>query len=252
MNILLTNDDGFDAEGIIAIRAALEKNHNVYVVAPEKNCSGLSASISYMKEIEISKESENLYIVKGTPADCAYIGLLNLLNNEIDVLVSGINLGANIGNDVLYSGTVGAALGGRKLKFPPIAISSCECIPKSLEFIANKSCELVELVTSFKKQEISNKVVNINFPDIDEESYKGIKVVPIAKRDTPPTPNILKDNTNIQSFKYAASGAPIEEDFLTDAEAVKRGYVSISILDYELLDPNFNCFELENFINEQS
>ena len=64
MNILLTNDDGFDAEGIIAIRAALEKNHNVYVVAPEKNCSGLSASISYMKEIEISKESENLYIVR--------------------------------------------------------------------------------------------------------------------------------------------------------------------------------------------
>ena len=111
---------------------------------------------------------------------------------------------------------------------------------------------MVELVTSFKKQEISNKVVNINFPDIDEDSYKGIKVVPIAKRDTPPTPNILKDNTNIQSFKYAASGAPIEEDFLTDAEAVKRGYVSISILDYELLDPNFNCFELENFINEQS
>ena len=154
MNILLTNDDGFDADGIKAIRTALEKSHNVYVVAPEKNCSGLSASISYMKEIEIKRESERLYIVKGTPADCAYIGLLNLLNDEIDVLVSGINLGANIGNDVLYSGTVGAALGGRKLKFPPIAISSCEYKPKSLEFIANKSCELIESITSFKKQEI--------------------------------------------------------------------------------------------------
>ena len=250
MNILLTNDDGFDADGIKAIRTALEKSHNVYVVAPEKNCSGLSASISYMKEIEIKKESERLYIVKGTPADCAYIGLLNLLNDEIDVLVSGINLGANIGNDVLYSGTVGAALGGRKLKFPPIAISSCEYKPKSLEFIANKSCELVELITSFEKQEILNKVVNINFPDIDEKSYKGIKVVPIAKRDVPPTPDILKDNSDIQSFRYAASGAPIKEDFLTDAEAVKLGYVSVSILDYELLDPNFNSLEFENFINE--
>ena len=77
MNILLTNDDGFDADGIKAIRTALEKSHNIYVVAPEK-IAGLSASISYMKEIEIKKESERLYIVKGTPADCAYIGLLNL------------------------------------------------------------------------------------------------------------------------------------------------------------------------------
>ena len=145
---------------------------------------------------------------------------------------------------------MGAALGGRKLKFPPIDLSACEYEPKSLEFIANKSCELVELITAFDKQEISNKVVNINFPDIDEESYKGIKVVPIAKRDIPPTPDILKNNTNIQSFKYAASGTPIEEVFLTDAEAVKRGYVSISILDYELLDPRFNSFELESFINE--
>ena len=74
---------------------------------------------------------------------------------------------------MFYSGTVGAALGGRKLKYPPIAISSCEYKP-SLEFIANKSCELVELITSFKKPEILNKVVNINFPDIDEKSYKGI------------------------------------------------------------------------------
>ena len=116
-----------------------------------------------------------------------------------DDVTSLLNLGANIGNDVLYSGTVGAALGGRKLKFPPIAISSCEYKPKSLEFIANKSCELVELITSFEKQEISNKVVNINFPDVDEKSYKGIKVVPIAKRDVPPTPDILK-NTDPYSF----------------------------------------------------
>lgn len=250
MNILLTNDDGFDADGIIAIRRSLEKNHNVFVVAPDKNCSGLSASISYMKEIEIKKESDRLFIVKGTPADCAYIGLLNLLNDEIDVLVSGINLGANIGNDVLYSGTVGAALGGRKLRFPPIAISSCEHQPKSLEFIADKSAELIEMVTSFNGQEISNKVININFPDIDIDCYKGIKVVPIAKRDVPPTPNIVKDHTNIQSFKYAASGMPIVEDFMTDAEAVSKGYVSLSILDYELSDPNFNDLALENFINE--
>jgi hypothetical protein len=75
-------------------------------------------------------------------------------------------------------------------------------------------------------------------------------VVPIAKRDVPPTPDILKNNSDIQSFRYAASGAPIKEDFLTDAEAVKLGYVSVSILDYELLDPNFNSLEFENFINE--
>ena len=75
-------------------------------------------------------------------------------------------------------------------------------------------------------------------------------MVPIAKRDVPPTPDILKNNFDIKSFRYAASGAPIKEDFLTDAEAVKLGYVSVSILDYELLDPNFNSLEFENFINE--
>ena len=135
-----------------------------------------------------------------------------------------------LGMMFLYSGTVGAALGGRKLKYPPIAISSCEYKPKSLEFIANKSCELVELITSFEKQEILNKVVNINFPDIDEKSYKGIKVVPIAKRDVPPTPDILKNNSDIQSFRYAASGAPNKGRFSYRCGGCENlGNVSISI-----------------------
>ena len=121
MKILLTNDDGFDAENIKILYKELSKNHEVWMFAPKNNCSGMSAAISYLNEIEVTKVDDRIYAVDGTPADCSYLGLLSIVDFEFDIVVSGINHGANIGNDVLYSGTVGAAVGGRNLKYPPIA-----------------------------------------------------------------------------------------------------------------------------------
>ena len=146
MKILLTNDDGYLAENIRCLYKELKKNHEVWIVAPKNNCSGMSAAISYLNEIEVTKIDENIYAVDGTPADCSYLGLLSIVDFEFDIVISGINHGANIGNDVLYSGTVGAAIGGRNLKYPPIAISVASYDAKDIGFITNKSIELIDKI----------------------------------------------------------------------------------------------------------
>ena len=240
MKILLTNDDGFDAENIKSLYKELNKNHEVWIVAPKNNCSGMSAAISYLNEIEVIKIDDRIYAVDGTPADCSYLGLLSIVDFEFDIVVSGINHGANIGNDVLYSGTVGAAVGGRNLKYPPIAISIASYDAKDIEFVTKKSVELIEKIVS--SNEIFNgKVININFPDINEEEFKGVLATGLSKRGVPAKPIKIDNQDSKESYRYRynLSGEPIKDNFMTDAEAIKTGYVSVSALDYSLNSSSF-------------
>jgi len=240
MKILLTNDDGFDAENIKSLYKELNKNHEVWIVAPKNNCSGMSAAISYLNEIEVMKIDDRIYAVDGTPADCSYLGLLSIVDFEFDIVVSGINHGANIGNDVLYSGTVGAAVGGRNLKYPPIAISVASYDAKDIEFVTKKSVELIEKIVS--SYEIFNgKVININFPDINEEDFKGVLATGLSKRGVPAKPIKIDNQDSKESYRYRynLSGEPLKDNFMTDAEAIKNGYVSVSALDYSLNSSSF-------------
>ena len=240
MIILLTNDDGFDAENIKSLYKELNKNHEVWIVAPKNNCSGMSAAISYLNEIEVMKIDDRIYAVDGTPADCSYLGLLSIVDFEFDIVVSGINHGANIGNDVLYSGTVGAAVGGRNLKYPPIAISVASYDAKDIEFVTKKSVELIEKIVS--SYEIFNgKVININFPDINEEEFIGVLATGLSKRDVPAKPIKIDNQDSKESYRYRynLSGEPLKDNFMTDAEAIKNGYVSVSALDYSLNSSSF-------------
>ena len=240
MKILLTNDDGFDAENIKSLYKELNKNHEVWIVAPKNNCSGMSAAISYLNEIEVMKIDDRIYAVDGTPADCSYLGLLSIVDFEFDIVVSGINHGANIGNDVLYSGTVGAAVGGRNLKYPPIAISVASYDAKDIEFVTKKSVELIEKIVS--SYEIFNgKVININFPDINEEEFIGVLATGLSKRDVPAKPIKIDNQDSKESYRYRynLSGEPLKDNFMTDAEAIKNGYVSVSALDYSLNSSSF-------------
>jgi 5'-nucleotidase len=205
----------------------------------------MSAAISFLKDTEIEKVGENVFSVDGTPADCTYFGLLGLLDFEFDIVVSGINHGANIGNDVLYSGTVGAAVGGRKLRYPPIAISVASYDAKDPIFIAKKSVDIINLIVN-SASGYSGKVFNVNLPDINEEEYKGIKVTSLAQRGIPNKPVMIEKNKNVSKYRYNFSGEPIKGNHLTDAEAINDGYISISILDYDL-DNN----ELIESFNEQ-
>ena len=232
MKILLTNDDGYDSKNIQNLYKKLSENNEVWIIAPKHNCSGMSAAISYLKEIDIEKISERIYAVDGTPADCTYFGLLSIVDFEFDIVISGINHGANIGNDVLYSGTVGAAVGGRNLRYPPIAISVASYDAKDIDFISNKSVEIINTIIK-NHNEYDGMVININFPDINESEYKGIKGTAISKRGVPAKPIPVENNGKLR-FRYNYSGEPLDEDFQTDAQAIKEGYVSVSVLDYSL------------------
>jgi 5'-nucleotidase len=147
---------------------------------------------------------------------------------------------------------VGAAVGGRNLKYPPIAISVASYDAKDIDYIANKSCEIINKIIDSKKV-LKGKVININFPDITKEDYKGIKATVISKRDVPARPIKLESkssNANTYKYRYNLSGEPIKDDaFTTDAEAVKDGFVSFSVLDYSLNSENF-IEDITEFIDD--
>lgn len=251
MKILLTNDDGYKADNIKSLYEELSKDHEVWIVAPKNNCSGMSAAISYLNEIEVTKVDEKIYAVDGTPADCSYLGLLSIVDFEFDIVISGINHGANIGNDVLYSGTVGAAVGGRNLKYPPIAISVASYDAKDISFITKKSIELINKIIESSEIYVG-KVININFPDISEDEYIGVKATGLSKRDVPAKPIKIDDKSlskETYRYRYNLSGEPMKGSYITDADAVTDGYVSISVLDYSLGSSDF-IDDLSKLLNE--
>ena len=251
MKILLTNDDGYKADNIKSLYEELSKDHEVWIVAPKNNCSGMSAAISYLNEIEVTKVDEKIYAVDGTPADCTYLGLLSIVDFEFDIVISGINHGANIGNDVLYSGTVGAAVGGRNLKYPPIAISVASYDAKDISFISKKSIELINKIIDLNEIYVG-KVININFPDISEDEYIGVKATGLSKRDVPAKPIKIDDKSlskETYRYRYNLSGEPMKGSYITDADAVTDGYVSISVLDYSLGSSDF-IDDLSKLLNE--
>ena len=248
MKILLTNDDGYQAPNIQNLYRKLSQNHDVWIIAPENNCSGMSAAISFLKDIEIRQVEERIYAVDGTPADCTYFGLLGIVDFEFDMVVSGINHGANLGTDVIYSGTVGAAVGGRKLKYPPLALSVASYETVNMDFIVNKTSKIIDTIKSLPEQ-FHGKVFNVNFPDLSEDECKGIKITSLAKRGVPSKPIVISSDGDIKKYRYNLSGEPVDEPTLTDARAVKDGYISVSILDYDL-DQEPLRKNLKSFFNE--
>ncbi len=248
MKILLTNDDGYQAPNIQNLYRKLSKNHDVWIIAPENNCSGMSAAISFLKDTEIRQVEERIYAVDGTPADCTYFGLLGIVDFEFDMVVSGINHGANLGTDVIYSGTVGAAVGGRKLKYPPLALSVASYETVNMDFIVNKTAKIIDTIKSLPEQ-FHGKVFNVNFPDLSEDECKGIKITSLAKRGVPSKPIVISSDGDIKKYRYNLSGEPVDEPTLTDARAVKDGYISVSILDYDL-DQEPLRENLKSFFNE--
>lgn len=234
MSILVTNDDGFEAIGIQALLAST-KTLDPIMVAPKHNCSGMSAAISLRKEVKVKQLNSKEFVVTGTPADCSYFGLYGMNENNIEQVVSGINLGANLGTDVFYSGTVGAAIAGINLKYAPVAISVCSFSPRDISFIADKAFELIQKFRSISLQQ--NSLININFPDIFKQDYKGELYTKLAKRGAPEAPNIISKNDQL-SFTFSASGDFIDGQTDTDMQAIENGYVSVSILNYDISNAN--------------
>ncbi len=245
MKILLTNDDGIFADGILALKKELSKMGNVYVIAPDGERSSISHAITLNHPLRINKiyfEGEFLgYSSTGTPVDCVILGLRGLLSEEkIDYIVSGINHGANLGEDVIYSGTVSAAFEGCLFNIPAFAFSK-QVINNELPFSQAASIARGIIRLFSEKLKGIKYILNVNLPDIPIEKIKGIRFTRLGKRIYN---DRLEERIDPRGKRYYwIGGEPpsgkLEEG--TDIFAISQGFISITpltldVVNYDLLE----------------
>ncbi len=232
MRILLSNDDGYSAPGLAALAESLSAIGRVVVVAPERDRSAASNSLTLARPIRAEK-AENGYIrVDGTPTDCVHLAITGLLDDEPDMVVAGINAGANMGDDVLYSGTVAAATEGRFLGLPAMAISMNSNHPKCFATGAKVALEMVERLC--RDPLSSDLILNVNVPDLPYESLKGYQSTRLGNRHK--AEPVIKDRDPRGRTIYWVGPPGAEQDAGpgTDFYAVREGYVSVTPLQVDL------------------
>jgi len=180
MRILVTNDDGIHGKGIEHLVRALSGLGEVYVVVPDQQRSSTSHSLTLDKPLRIQKLQENRFLVNGTPSDCVRLGILGLMKEDVALVIAGINNGPNLGDDVTYSGTVGAALEGTLLEVPSFAISLVVTGGYHFEVAANFGRFLAERIV--QEGLPGNVYLNVNIPDLPLEEIKGVEITRQGKR----------------------------------------------------------------------
>jgi 5'-nucleotidase len=219
MKILVSNDDGYLATGINALIDALEPMADVTVVAPDRNRSAASNSLTLSRPLRVAEYAQNRYKVDGTPSDCVHLAVTGLLDDEPDLVVSGINHGANLGDDTIYSGTVAAAMEGRFLGLPTIAVSLVgkTLVGARLMYFETAARVAVELVQKIERAGLPpDTVLNVNVPDVPYRDLQGIRATRLAGggADT-------GEGTDFHAISEgAASVTPLKVD-LTRYEAVE-------------------------------
>ena len=230
MSILISNDDGVYAPGLNALYQALKNLADVKVVAPERNHSGASNALTLENPLRIQYLKNGFMAVNGTPTDCVHLALNEVCLSAPKLVVSGINDGANMGDDVLYSGTVAAAMEGRFLGLPAIAISLAG--KTHFESAAFYAKQLVEkLLTSPLP---ANQVLNVNIPDLPLAQIKGIKITRLGKRHKAEMIEKSIDPRGQEIFWVGPPGEIAEAGEGTDFYAIENGYVSITPLRIDL------------------
>ncbi|WP_252232675.1 5'/3'-nucleotidase SurE [Clostridium sp. ZBS15] len=236
MNILITNDDGIGARGIKTLAEKMLEKHNVIVVAPREQKSASSHSISINIPIKIREEKiEGLdcksYSIVGTPADCTQAGI-SLLAKDIDLVISGINRGFNSGIDILYSGTVSAAIEGAIYDVPSIAISMDVDWNRDDEDYSKAANWVSKVVNLAEKKYLKkNVVLNVNVPNINEEDIKGLKVCKIGK-STYKTEYVLLQEDDDRVYETRGVRNEIEKDE-SDLYFLSQGYVTLTPLHFD-------------------
>ena len=232
MHILVSNDDGYRAQGISVLVEALAVEHEISIVAPERNCSGASNSLTLQRGLRACQLEDNVYYVDGTPTDSVHLALTGLLTKEPDVVVAGINAGANMGDDVLYSGTVAAAMEGRHLGLPAIAVSMDSYTPDHYETAAKVVVQL--LSTLDQAPFASNIILNINVPDVPWSDIKGFKATRLGSRHKSEGVIIQDDPRGEPLYWVGPPGQAQDAGEGTDFHAISNSYVSISPLQIDL------------------
>lgn len=232
MHLLLSNDDGIHALGLKLLADALSKMGKTTVVAPNRNRSAASNSLTLDRPIRAQKMSDNWYSVDGTPTDCVHLGITGLIDEEPNIVVSGINAGANLGDDVIYSGTVAAAMEGRFLGLPAVAISITSFQPSYLEDAARVSYKLISKLAS--TQLPNDVIININIPDLPKEELKGIQTTRLGNRHKAEPVIQSEDPRGKPIYWVGAAGPEQDSGPGTDFHAIKNGYISVSPMHLDL------------------
>ncbi len=232
MRILLSNDDGYFAPGILALAEALDGLGEIVVVAPEQNRSGASNSLTLDRPVSLKQAANGFYFVNGTPTDCVHLAVTGMLDYLPDIIVSGINHGANMGDDTIYSGTVAAATEGFLLGIPSIAISLTSFEGNHFNTAGRIARELVERFLSDPIRE--PVLLNVNVPDIPYDGLGGAEVTRLGRRHKAEPVVRMRSPRNDTVYWVGAAGAAAEAGPGTDFNAVERGCVSITPLQVDL------------------
>jgi len=231
MRILVSNDDGVNAPGILALARKLEQIAEVRVIAPDRNRSAASHSLTLDTPLRIQSLDNGFISVRGTPTDCVHLAINELMLDALpDMVVSGINDGANLGDDVIYSGTVAAATEGRHLGLPAMAVSLV-----GKEHFSTAAAVAVRLVQTLCDFPLANdQILNVNVPDLPLEQLKGIQVARLGHRHRAENMVKMTDPRGHQVYWLGPPGAKQDAGPGTDFHAIEQGYVSITPLQVDL------------------
>ena len=232
MRILLSNDDGYFAPGLTSLVEALSSFADVVVVAPERDRSGASNSLTLDRPLSLHKSHNGFYYVNGTPTDCVHLAVTGMLDKLPDMVISGINDGANMGDDTIYSGTVAAATEGFLLGIPSLALSLANVSDENFSTAARVATDIVQ---RFKQNKFHEPILlNINVPDIPYEQLQGIEVTRLGRRHKAEA--VVKSQSPRGETVYwvGAAGAVQDASEDTDFYAIQLNRVSVTPLQIDL------------------
>ena len=236
MRILIANDDGVNAPGLAALHQALSDVADCTVVAPQQDRSGASSSLTLDRPLHPQQLDNGFISVDGTPTDCVHLALNGYLEQPMDMVVAGINLGANLGDDVLYSGTVAAALEGRFLQRPAFAFSLVSRNPANLSTAGWFARQFIQ--QQHRLQLPPHSVLNVNVPDLPLDEIRGIKLTRLGHRARAASPVKSANPRGKPGYWLAAAGTEVDGEDGTDFHAIKQGYVTVTPLK---LDRTFHA-----------
>ncbi|HEY3177444.1 MAG TPA: 5'/3'-nucleotidase SurE [Casimicrobiaceae bacterium] len=231
MRILLSNDDGYFAPGLEQLAAALAPRAEITVVAPERDRSGASNSLTLDRPLSVRRAPNGFLFVNGTPTDCVHLAVTGLLDQLPDMVISGINLGANMGDDTIYSGTVAAATEGYLLGIPSIAISLASKAASHFETATQIAIDLVE---RHARQTAGPWLLNVNVPDVPRRDINGIKITRLGRRHR--AEDVIRTESPRGETVYwvGAAGPAADAGDGTDFHAVEQHFVSVTPLQIDL------------------
>ena len=229
MRVLISNDDGYQADGIIQLSKSLSEIAEVIVVAPSENMSAASSSLTIGKPLKPIQIEKGVYAIDATPSDCVHLALCGFIKEPIDLVVTGINFGANLGDDVIYSGTVAGAIEGRFLGLPSIALSLASWNCNHFETAGNIAKILVSQIN--KAPLSKNTIINVNVPDIPMNEILGIKSTRLGSRHKS-APSI-QDSKDPSLYWIGENGREADNVEGTDFHAVTNNFVSVTPLQID-------------------